>query len=323
MFDLVPDDLQVSVTDSAREVAAAIRKEGAAAWTPLAESGLLGLGVAEEHGGVGSGASEESLALRELGAALVDPTVLASVLAAHLLAAHPEVGEQAGLGLEEVLDGSRRLALADPWHWGTTDGAPVHRVVLPQEVPAPDLALLVTPEGVGLLRLEAVEELPGFDRSAPLGRARGTVVGDLEPGLLDRALLLRAALQLGLARQALETATEHAKVRHQFGKPIGSFQAVKHHLAGAMVQVDASQALVSQAAVLLDADRPDAVVTRSAAVIAGRCAVETCRTAIQVHGGIGVTDECDLHLHLRRAHLWEQVLGSPDHHEEWVLVQAS
>ncbi|MBC9734463.1 acyl-CoA/acyl-ACP dehydrogenase [Nocardioides sp. zg-578] len=328
MFDLVPDELQRSVIDSAREVAEATLKEGSAPWAPIADSGLLGLGVAEEAGGVGSGAAEEMLALVELGAALVDPTVLASMLAAHLLAAEPTLEATADLTLADVLGGSRRIALADPWHWGFDDrgfdgAATSYRVVLPLGGSAPELAVAVTPDGVALLRLDDVEVQRGFDRTAPVGRATGTLLGEPDRALLDRALLLRGALQVGLTRRVLEISREHATTRHQFGKPIGSFQAVKHHLAGIAVQLDASQALVAQAAVLVDADRSDPVVARSAAVVAGRCAVDSCRTAIQVHGGIGVTDESDLHVFLRRAHLWEQVLGSPDHHEEWVVRHVS
>lgn len=323
MYDLVPDELQRSVIDSAREVAEATLKEPSDPWGPVASSGLLGLGVSEEAGGVGAGAAEEVLAFVELGAALVDPTLLAQVLAAHVLVAG---GEVPVLALDAVLAGDQRLALADPWRW-SFDGAQTDtvRVVLPAEG-EPELATLVSPRGVSLVRLLDVEVLEGFDKGARIARARAEAISAERPELLDRALALRAALQTGLARRVLEISVEHATTRQQFGKPIGSFQAVKHHLAGMAVQLDAAQALAFQAAVMLDAgpgaglDVSD--VARSATVVAGRGAVESTRTGIQVHGGIGVTDECEMHGFLRRAHLWEQTLGSPDHHEEWLVQQA-
>lgn len=320
MFDLTPDELQRSIIDSAKEVAGAIGRAGASPWDPIAQSGLLGLGIGEDLGGVGSGAAEEMLALVELGAASADPTVLGAILAAHLLASDASRADQLGFTLTDVLDGTRRLAIADPWHWAFGDVATRQwRVVLPEGAQSAEVAVAVTPVGVGFVALGALTPQTGFDPSVTLARGEGELIGSLDAELLDRALVLRGALQVGLTRRVLEVGVEHASTRHQFGKPIGSFQAVKHHLAGIAVQLDAATGMVSQAAVLIDADRSDPVVARSAAVVAGRAAVEGCRTGIQVHGGIGVTDESDMHGYLRRAHLLEQVFGSPDFHEEWVL----
>lgn len=317
MFDLVPDELQSSIRDSAREVAAA------GTWEAVASSGLLGLGLSEDDGGVGTGCAEESLALIELGATLVDPTVVAAVLAGHALVANPALAELTGLSVEAVLSGETTLGLVDPWNWGFGGSRPTDfRVVLPAGAESVELATVVTEAGVGFVRLSDLKVAEGFDRSVRIARATGEVVGDLNADLLDRALVLKAALQVGLSRRVLDISVEYAKTRHQFGKPIGSFQAVKHHLAGMAVQLDASTGLVLQAAVLIDAGRSEAAVAHSASVSAGRGAVETVRTAIQVHGGIGVTDECELHLFLRRAHLLEQVLGAPDYHEEWLVAQA-
>lgn len=325
MYDLLPDDTQESVIDSAR---AAAKRAAAAtgpdeAWRAVSASGVLSLALPGDSGGAGLGAKEEVLALVELGAALVDPTILASLLAVRYLASCPE-GQRAGCpALDEVASGELRVALAEPWNWGAGPGAgrPWRAMAPLAGSLAPEWCVAASPEGIAIARLPSGEPLPSVDPGVRLLRlAVPPVPGPQSAPLLLRGLLLTSALQNGLARTALERTVEYAKIREQFGKPIGSFQAVKHLLARAAVELDAASATVVQAAVNVDAGIADEVLLRSAAALSDRCAVSVVRTAIQVHGGIGVTAESGLHLLLRRAHLLEQVLGSPDFEEEQVIA---
>jgi alkylation response protein AidB-like acyl-CoA dehydrogenase len=145
-----------------------------------------------------------------------------------------------------------------------------------------------------------------------------------EPGAGAEAVLARvlaigviaaACDATGVAERALERAAEYAKDRVQFGKPIGTFQAVKHHCANMAIAVEASRAAVRAAADALDADASN--ISNTAAVISsyvGPACAEACALALRVHGGIGFTWEHDSHLYLKRAKLDEVLFGTPSWH---------
>jgi alkylation response protein AidB-like acyl-CoA dehydrogenase len=139
---------------------------------------------------------------------------------------------------------------------------------------------------------------------------------------LDRAAIALAAEQVGGAERCLDTATEYAKTRQQFNRPIGSFQAIKHLLADLLVEVESASAAADYAAWVVDG-KPDEVP--HAASLAKAFASDTyllaAKTSIQVHGGIGFTWEHDAHLHFRRASSGRQLLGSPEEHRERLAVQ--
>ncbi len=159
--------------------------------------------------------------------------------------------------------------------------------------------------------------------SLPAGEA---LVADPEGRFFRDGALLTAALQVGHAAAALDLAVDYAKQREQFGKPIGSFQAVKHLCADMLVRAEVARAAVHAGACLADA--PDVVASEAdaascspgelveravagAKLLADEAAVANARTAIQVHGGTGYTWEVPLHLHLKRAHLLSTTFGSP------------
>ncbi len=138
--------------------------------------------------------------------------------------------------------------------------------------------------------------------------------------LADRAAVATAAELLGLTQRMIGLAAEYAKERHQFGKPIGSFQAVKHLLAGAQVQLEFARPVVYGAAWALDHAAPDASRAASVAkAYASDAATEAARVALQVHGAIGYTWECDLHLFLKRAWALAEAWGSAADHRTSVL----
>jgi alkylation response protein AidB-like acyl-CoA dehydrogenase len=130
--------------------------------------------------------------------------------------------------------------------------------------------------------------------------------------------LLTAALQVGLAARMTELAVEYAKVREQFGKTIGSFQAVKHICADMFVRAEVARAAVHAAAANLDDPEfgDPARATASAKLLAGQAAVANAKSSLQVHGGMGFTWEVDVHLYLKRAWVLDTHFGSIDHHAD-------
>jgi alkylation response protein AidB-like acyl-CoA dehydrogenase len=141
----------------------------------------------------------------------------------------------------------------------------------------------------------------------------------LEPTLLQGAVLACAEM-LGAARAALEASVAYARTRHQFGQPIGSFQAVKHQCADMLVDVENAYAATYYAAWALAADAPDARLAASTAkAFVSDAARRVCGSAIQVHGGIGFTWEYDLHLWFKRAKHLEPRFGDADTHRQLVL----
>jgi alkylation response protein AidB-like acyl-CoA dehydrogenase len=270
------------------------------AWGELAEAGVFALRIPEDAGGVGLGMAEAVLVFEELGAALVPGPVLATELAAQLLpsAAWGEevvgVVERGGSPLlVEHLDGlDRLLVLDDEGVWsvpaGDVSGTPLPRAIDP-----------LTP-------MHLVAALPQGER-----------VGDADRFRLE-GTILTAALMVGSAQAVTDLAVRYAKEREQFGRPIGSFQAVKHILADMAVRAAVAQAAVYAAGVTYDdpAVGDPARAAAAAKITAGDAAVRNGKGAIQVHGGMGFTWEVDAHLHLKRAWLLDTQFGSVDHHAE-------
>ena len=125
---------------------------------------------------------------------------------------------------------------------------------------------------------------------------------------------------LGAARRCLDMSVGYAKVREQFGQPIGSFQAIRHKCAEMLLSVENSHAAVYYAAWALDAKAEDAAMAASVAKsYVSEAARHVCGEAIQVHGGIGFTWEYDLHLYMKRAKALEPMYGDADWHREQIL----
>jgi alkylation response protein AidB-like acyl-CoA dehydrogenase len=268
-------------------------EESAETWTALADLGVMGISVPEEQGGSGLGATEEALIVIELGRRVVAPSVLSTLGAAHLRSVDKRF----------PAEGRRRVAA------GYSRG---DRVVFVEDSGAN--LLLVRDEWDA--RLFAI---PGSSRVIDerlwsirlLDTARlGDPLGDAELAGAQRLRLIDAAALAGLARAALEMAVEYAGVREQFGRPIGSFQAVKHHCANMALAARCACDQVSFAAVAVDDDRDDAALqVESAFFVAGSAAIENCGKNIQVHGGIGFSEEAAPHRLLKRARILLQIAG--------------
>jgi alkylation response protein AidB-like acyl-CoA dehydrogenase len=155
-----------------------------------------------------------------------------------------------------------------------------------------------------------------------LNEVRASVVGGQEvlEEVLRRAAVGAAAEMLGAARRCMEMSVDYARVRHQFGQPIGAFQAIKHACADMLLEVENAHAATYYAAWALDAGVPDAPLAASVAKAhVNEAARKVCGSAIQVHGGIGFTWEYDLHLYVKRAKHLEPLYGDADYHRERAL----
>lgn len=299
-------------------------------WDGLAEQGLLAVHLPEECGGGGGGLVDLAVVLEEAGrAALVGP-YLASSLASVVLHRAGATGLAA-----ELASGARIGAVA--LGAGTLTAVSVADGYLLDGTAPPvlcgadaDLLILAaeSAHGTAWLAVDAAELTVRTQESADPTRptAEVTAAGvevpagrmlDVDAALVrDLACALYAADACGVAAWALETAAGHAKVREQFGRPIGQFQAVKHLCADMLVRVEQARALAWDAARAADGPARDArsLASALAAGVALDAAYSCAKDAIQILGGIGFTWEHDAHLYLRRSLVARQLLGTGDAH---------
>jgi alkylation response protein AidB-like acyl-CoA dehydrogenase len=310
--------------------------------------GLQGLAIPEAYGGVGFSFAEQAIVLEEFGAALYGGPYLASaVLAATALLASQDEGARRdllpGIAAGEVIatlaftedDGSwepasiRLSATKKGAEW-TLDG---HKsFVLDGHSAGLLLVVASTTAGLSLFAVDGTvtgltrTALPALDQTRKLARLEfsdvaGRLIGS--PGdaaaVLDRTLdvaaIALAAEQLGGAQRVLDMAVEYAKVRHQFGRPIGSFQAIKHRCADLLLEVESLRSAVSYAAAAVaerSAEVP--VIASLVKAYASETFFHVAAENIQIHGGIGFTWEHDAHLYFKRAKSSELFLGNGDYH---------
>jgi alkylation response protein AidB-like acyl-CoA dehydrogenase len=264
-------------------------------WSRLGEMGVLGVLAPEAHGGFGGDFLDLVLLLEETGrAALPEPVV------EHAAVAMP------------LLDGTHTPAAA---------AGDITITVVPPSglVPNADSADLVlagddtvAPGSLGLRRHESVD---GSRRLSAIDQPPSWTVGDA----FDRGGLGVAAQLIGLAQHMLDSTVEYAKERRQFGVPIGSFQAVKHHLANVALALEFARPLVYRAAwSIANGDDARSVHVSMAKARASEAALLAGRVALQVHGAIGYTTEYDLHLWMKRAWALAASWGDAGWHEQRV-----
>ncbi|TDD92519.1 acyl-CoA dehydrogenase [Actinomadura darangshiensis] len=312
-------------------------------WPALAEQGLLGLHLAEEHGGQGFGLLELSVVLEELGRAAAPGPFLPTVLASAVIDASSNAKLRAEL-LPALADGSRTAALAlDGELTGRRDGdslivsgtsatvlgaALADVLVLPVTVSgsgddgeqwvAVDAAdLTVTP----VASLDRVRRVAAVEVQGAAVAADRVLDGLTTGRVQDLAAALFGAEAAGLAGWLVTTAAEYAKVREQFGRPIGQFQGVKHKAARSLIALEQARAAAWDAARALDEGTGEAGFAAAvSAVIALDAGVQTARDAIQILGGIGFTWEHDAHVYLRRALTLRSLLGPS---KDWAAKAAA
>ena len=302
----------------------------------IGELGWIGLRVPEEAGGAGLGMGEMCALAEQLGAGLVPEPLIHAALSAALLAA---AGERALLA--RVLSGDALVLTA--WHEradtldapASPDGA---RRFLPMAggaeaflVPVREgggIALYAQPAAGADLVLERTQDGGSFGtlRPALSGATRiADDVGAVLPGLLDDAALATAATLLGGMERAFAMTLDYLKTRQQFGKIIGTFQALQHRAADLAMQIALTRASVESAAAALDAgaagDARRAAVSR-AKVRATEASMLVTRGCIQLHGGIGYTDQYDVGLYLRKAMVVSGQFGGAALHRRRFMAAA-
>jgi len=262
-------------------------------WSLLCEQvGVAALVVPEEMGGAGGELADAAAVLEELGRSLVPTPLLGTTLA--------ELGLLAG----DEPDGETLEQLAA--------GASIGAVVFDRDyVINGDVAdVVLAVEDGRILRWSdvTVETVHTLDPTRRLARVRpgaSTVIGS-NPGMADIAAILLAAEQIGAAARCLELTVEYTQQRVQFGRPIGSFQALKHRMADMYVAVQSARAVVGDAI-----ESPTAVTAAMARLAASEAFCAVAGDAIQLHGGIAITWEHDMQLYFKRAHTSAQLLGPP------------
>ena len=261
-------------------------------WSLLCEQvGAAALVVPEDLGGAGGELADAAAVLEELGKALVPTPLLGTTLAElALLAAECPDAET----LEQLAAGQR-----------------VGTVVFDRDYALNGEADVVLAVGDGHIqrwsdvRTEALTPLDPTRRLARLTPGSTETIG-ADPGLADTAAILLAAEQIGAASRCLDLTVDYTKQRVQFGRPIGSFQALKHRMADLYVAVQSARAVVGDAV----AD-PNPVSAALARLAASEAFTTVAGEAIQLHGGIAITWEHDMHLYFKRAYSSAELLGSP------------
>jgi 3-oxochol-4-en-24-oyl-CoA dehydrogenase len=312
----------------------------------LAGQGLLGLHLPEEAGGQGFGLPELAVALEETGRAMLPGAYLATVLASAVLAEAidvlPVLGQQLAKLLAKLADGSLAGTVslgaglaAQP---GPDGGLTVSGETGPVMAgPLADLviAAVSTDDGEAWVLLDAadleVTALDAVDLTRPLANLRADdvlVSADRILSGLDRTAvmsltaILFGAEACGIADWSVQTAADYAKIRHQFGRPIGQFQAVKHRCARMLTGAEQAAAAVWDAA-RTPPGRDREFASAVAAVTALDAAVDAANDCIQTLGGIGYTWEHDAHLYYRRALSLRALLGPSLEWRERVAAMAT
>lgn len=319
---------------------------GAGLWSPMAQQlGLQGLTISEEHGGSAFGMVELTIVLEEAGRALLPEPLFSTMLAATALELADGGGETAARLLPDVAEGRRVLALAltddavEPVSAAQRDDGTWQLSGTKIRVPAGSLAdtlliLATTETGEALFAVEStdvhVQPVQSFDQARPLATivlsdSSASLVDDRE-GLADTlrqaGALMLAAEQVGGAGRCLDTSVEHAAVRTQFGRPIGSFQGIKHRCADMLMAHETARTAVMYAAWAWDDGADDrAAATSTAKAAASDAYWDNARACIQVLGGIGFTAEHPAQLHFKRAAVSAQLFGSADAHRELIMNQ--
>jgi alkylation response protein AidB-like acyl-CoA dehydrogenase len=285
-------------------------------WSAMVAQGWTGIDVPEQWGGVGLGTVEAAVLLEQAGAHLA-PVPLSQQLTALCSLAPTEWGPRLVAG--EVIAAVARTVLTQHGD-GSVSGS------LEPVLYGDRADVVVAPAGSSLVAIDLRSMVstaePAMDRTRSLSRLEfdkfpATVVGDALAirAHLDRGAVAHAAEMLGAAEAVMHLAVDYAKEREQFGRPIGSFQAVKHRCADMLVDVEGMRSAVYHAAWALGVDDDEASIAAcTAKVWCSDAALRVAESALQVHGGIGFTWESDVHLYLKRIQLDSGAFGDARHH---------
>jgi alkylation response protein AidB-like acyl-CoA dehydrogenase len=323
-------------------------------WQAIADQGWTGLLVAEEHGGLGLGLVELAAVAEEMGRACLPGPFLSTLLAGALIARAGSAGQRAKY-LEPIAAGELRATVAlleEGVSWeaggvrlaasrsgGSSSFSLTGRKLFVPDAEACDLLICVAREGDGLVLLPvesaapglSLKPMPSMDGTRKLCEATfesvavaeadalgadGDAEGALE-GALEVATAALCAEMVGGMQWVLDTTVEYAKTRQQFGRAIGSFQAVQHQCADMLLMTESARSAAYYAAwALTENDSGASVAVSVAKAYCSDAYREVCNRGVQVHGGIGFTWEHDLQLYYKRSKSSETLFGDATFHRE-------
>lgn len=328
-MDFLPDDDQLALVSAAADVLTkelpALR-ESASSPLALARNcaalGWFGLGVPEADGGVGATLVDEVLLFREIGRHLAPGPLLSTLLGARVALA---AGETALA--ESIMSGARLVSTAERAAAPLiADAGDRWRVF---DAPGTDLALVLAPGVARLVSLGDVEPLRCIDESTALAAveldaADAVASAPVSEPILHLGWVLLAAMLTGITEATRDMSVAYLKDREQFGKPIGTFQSLKHRAADMAVDAEKSWSVTTYAALALhEHDHHAPLYCMSARVVAQRAAMASARANVQHHGAMGTTFEHDAHRFVKRAHVLDHLLGGTDAPLAAILDQPS
>jgi alkylation response protein AidB-like acyl-CoA dehydrogenase len=303
-------------------------------WREICAMGWTGLRVPAEAGGAGLGMQEYCALAEELGAGLVPEPLIPCALAGSALQGDALA---ALLGGEKIVIPAwqERTNALHPGDQTTFDGKQLNgRKLFVHMAAGADAFLVVARGGLALVARDApgvtldiarTQDGGHFGTLTMVNAPAAPLPGRLAPAALDEAALATSAYLLGVMQRAFAMALDYLKTRRQFGRLIGSFQALQHRAADLKIQLELTRASVQTAVITLDtasagAAEKQAAVSRAKAR-ASEAALLLTRQAIQLHGGIGYTDEYDVGLFLRKAMVLANLYGSPAlHRARWAAL---
>jgi alkylation response protein AidB-like acyl-CoA dehydrogenase len=344
LYSEAEDDLRAAVrsllADRGDTASVLVRAEAGAPYDPelwkalAGDIGAAGLLVPEKLGGQGASHREAAVVLEELGRSVAPaPYLTSSVIATETLLALDVQAPEAGGLIEELATGRKTAVLAVPLSASPHGPLPVDapRITGVADAAVADVLLVLKSDGLYAVDKASVtvEAQTSLDLTRPLAavtvgdtaqatRLAGAATAEqaVRRGLLAGAGLL-ASEQLGLAEWCLEETVRHTRERHQFNRPIGSFQALKHRMAQVWLEVVSARAAARNAADALATGSPEAPLAVAVAqAYSSRVAVHAAEECVQLHAGIGMTWEHPAHLYLKRAKADEIALGTPGRHKE-------
>ena len=330
------------------------REEHRALWSELADLGVFSILVPETFGGLGLGFVDLVLALQEFGRHLVPTSVLDTLIATDALVRYGRLEQQQTL-LPAIAAGRMRIAIAasevggggDPARMATSisfvgrEGRLSGSKLMVAAASDADFLLvagrngaltLIEPSRSGIeLRRQSTLDVAaeyhaaefhdvGLTERDLLG---GSVAASAVTRLQDAAATAAAAMMTGISRMILERVVDYVKHRVQFGRPLGSFQAIKHRCADMAVSIESSDAAACYAAWTLATDSPgQAKAVSIAKSYSGDTARTACNEGIQLHGGMGFTWDMGLHFYLRRVKVLEQMAGDATDHRRRLFAES-
>ena len=336
-MNLLPDSQQQQIVDTLIDVLGReapvdrFREHGEVGnldyrlWPTLGELGFLGLSLGEDFGGVGLSAAEEVLVFKEFGSHLLSVGVFGLTLGARIAAL---AGNEALC--KGILSGSTKIGVANKFDETVQlSSAACAGSFHLFEADESEFVLLLSEHGAALVASDHfVDRTPVKPMDAILSLARSELpatqpdywIAASDDALHTRALLLAAAYATGVAVTTQKMAVEYAKIREQFGKPIGSFQAVKHLCAEMAIRSEAAQSQCLLSALVFSENRDDQIFQAlSSKITSVDAALRNAASNIQIHGAFGFTSEANAHHFLKRAHVLDQLWGDLRHQRARLL----